>query len=80
MAFSQKEIRNDELREPKAGVVYLSASSKAPIVPVGIYGLEKAFGLILGIRPKITVKIGNPLVRTSFQKIRLKKKRVLILE
>ena len=36
--------------------------SKAPIVPIGIYGLEESLWsyLLRGVRPRISVKIGKP--------------------
>jgi len=60
--FPEGDTESDQLREPKSGVVYLSASSKAPIVPIGIYGLEESLWsyLLKGVRPMISVKIGKP--------------------
>ena len=77
--FPEGDTENDELREPKAGVVYLSASSKAPIVPVGIYGLEKSLWSYLwkGIRPKITVKIGKPFGPYQLSKNKVEKEKEL---
>ncbi len=60
--FPEGDTESDELRKPKAGVVYLSATHKSIIVPVGIYGLKKSLWhyLIKGVRPHITVKVGKP--------------------
>ena len=43
-------------------MVYLSASSEAPIIPIGIYGLDESLWhyLFKGVRPKINIKIGKP--------------------
>ena len=60
--FPEGDTKHDKLRKPKSGVVYLSASSEAPIVPIGIYGLDESLWhyLFKGVRPKINIKIGKP--------------------
>lgn len=60
--FPEGDTESDELRQPKAGVVYLSASHMTPIVPIGVHGLKKSLWsyLLQGVRPHITIKIGKP--------------------
>ncbi len=78
--FPEGDTQHDKLREPKAGVVYLSASSRAPIVPVGIYGLEDSLWsyLFKGIRPKISVEIGKPFGPYELSKNKVEKEKELI--
>ena len=59
--FPEGDTEHDKLRQPKSGVVYLSASSSAPIIPIGVYGLDKSLWhyLFKGVRPKITINIGK---------------------
>ena len=73
--FPEGDTEGEELRHPKAGVVYLSASHMTQIVPVGIYGLKKSLWsyLLDGVRPQITVKIGKPFGPYTLSKDRKKK-------
>ena len=73
--FPEGDTDGDELRQPKAGVVYLSASHMTPIVPIGIYGLKKSLWgyLFDGVRPQITVKIGKPFGPYGLSKDKTKK-------
>ena len=49
------------LSRPKNGAVYLSAIGKAPIVPIGIYGAERAWeGALKGVRSRVNINIGKP--------------------
>ena len=78
--FPEGDTEGEELRQPKAGVVYLSASHMTQIVPVGIYGLKKSLWsyLLDGVRPQITVKIGKPFGPYTLSKDRKKKEDDLI--
>ena len=78
--FPEGDTESDELRKPKAGVVYLSASHKSPIVPIGIYGLKKSLWhyLLKGIRPKIVIKIGKPFGPFVLSKDKKNRERELI--
>ena len=78
--FPEGDTEGEELRHPKAGVVYLSASHMTQIVPVGIYGLKKSLWsyLLDGVRPQITVKIGKPFGPYTLSKDRKKKEDDLI--
>ena len=68
--FPEGDTEGDELRKPKAGVVYLSASHMVPIVPLGVYGLKKSlwYYLFKGVRPRTTIKIGKPFGPYSISK------------
>jgi len=59
--FPDGGVSYDLLSKPKNGAVYLSTIGKAPIVPISIYGAEKAWeGLFNGVRSKVNVNIGKP--------------------
>ena len=59
--FPDGGVNETILGNPKNGTVYLSTIGKAPIVPMAIYGAEKAIEQILeGVRPSVTVNIGKP--------------------
>lgn len=50
------------LQEPKAGLSLLASRSGAPILPVAVYGSEKARGLpIVWEHPRITIRLGEPV-------------------
>ena len=68
--FPEGDTESDELRKPKAGVVYLSASHMVPIVPLGVYGLKKSlwYYLFRGVRPRTIIKIGKPFGPYSISK------------
>jgi len=53
--------RSGELGEAKPGIGRLALESGAPIVPVAIYGSERARGWKRGRFPKVTVQFGEPL-------------------
>jgi len=48
------------LRPPRPGAAYLATRSNAPILPVGVYGLNDIFPLRVTNRPTVTVHIGKP--------------------
>ena len=59
--FPDGGVNETILGNPKNGTVYLSTVGKAPIVPMAIYGAEKAIEDVLdGVRPRVTVNIGKP--------------------
>ena len=59
--FPEGNTESSTLRKAKPGVVYLSTMEKVKVLPVGIYGLKQnPINYILkGIRPKISIKIGE---------------------
>lgn len=48
------------LRPPRPGVAFIATRSGAPILPVGIVGLEHLFPLRIFNRPVIKINIGKP--------------------
>lgn len=48
------------LRPPRPGTAYLTTRGDAPILPVGIVGLENLFPLRLINRPVVKINIGQP--------------------
>ena len=59
--FPDGGVSYNLLSRPKNGAVYLSTIGKAPIVPIGIYGAERAWeGIFKGIRPSVCINIGKP--------------------
>ncbi len=59
--FPDGGVNDTILGSPKNGAVYLSTVGKAPIVPMAIYGAEKAIENVLdGVRPRVTVNVGKP--------------------
>ena len=78
--FPEGDTESDQLRAPKAGVVYLSASQKTPIVPLGVYGLKKSlwYYLFRGVRPHIEIKIGKPFGPYTLSKDKINRENELI--
>lgn len=61
MHFPQGSIRKNKTIETiNKGFVVLAKMTKADILPIGISGLEK-YNWNIFKRPKITVKVGNPI-------------------
>ena len=59
--FPDGGVSYNLLSRPKNGAVYLSAIGKAPIVPIGIYGAERAWeGVLKGVRSRVNINIGKP--------------------
>ena len=59
--FPDGGVSYNLLSRPKKGAVYLSTVGNCPIVPMSIYGAEKAWeGLFRGIRPRVCINIGKP--------------------
>ena len=48
------------LRPARPGTAYLAARTGAPILPVGLFGMNDVFPYTLGRRAKIHINIGNP--------------------
>jgi len=48
------------LRPARPGTAYLTTRTAAPLLPIGLYGMNDVFPLQLGRRAKITVNIGKP--------------------
>ena len=66
--FPDGGVSYNLLSEPKNGAVYLSTIGRAPIVPMSIYGAERALeGLFKGIRSKVCVNIGKPFGPYNFE-------------
>lgn len=78
--FPEGDTESDQLRAPKAGVVYLSASQKASIVPIGVYGLKKSlwYYLFRGVRPHIEIKIGKPFGPYTLSKDKINRENELV--
>ncbi len=67
--FPEGTSTSDGIRPAKNGVVYLSAMTNAPIVPVSILGLSSAWkNLFRGVRPTVKIKIGKPFGPISLPK------------
>ena len=59
--FPDGGVSYNLLSRPKKGAVYLSTVGNCPIVPMSIYGAERAWeGLFRGIRSKVCINIGKP--------------------
>ncbi|HEX2172943.1 MAG TPA: lysophospholipid acyltransferase family protein [Dehalococcoidia bacterium] len=55
--------RSGALKEPKPGLSLLAARSGAPLLPVAVWGSEKARGIsIVWEHPRIHVRVGEPFV------------------
>lgn len=48
------------LRPARPGTAYLTTRSGAPILPIGLYGMNDVFPIHLGKRARITINIGKP--------------------
>ena len=48
------------LRPARPGTAYLTTLTGAPILPIGLYGLNDIFPFKLGKRAKVTINIGTP--------------------
>lgn len=58
--FPEGTSTSTQLRPAKMGVVYLSVVTSAPIIPVGITGLQDAWKQwFRGIRPRVVIEIGK---------------------
>ncbi len=76
--FPEGTSTDTSLRKAKNGVVYLSTMTKAPIVPVGITGLETAWeDIFRGVRPRVNIKIGKPFGPFQLPKGRQQKEQAL---
>lgn len=54
--------RDGRLHRAKSGIAYLAEKSGAPVLPVAIYGTEKAFKELARLRrPRLVVRFGRPL-------------------
>ena len=59
--FPDGGVSYNLLSKPKKGTVFLSNLGKAPIVPMAIYGAEKAWeGALKGVRSRVCINIGKP--------------------
>ena len=59
--FPDGGVSYNLLSKPKKGTVFLSNLSKAPIVPMAIYGAERAWeGALKGVRSRVCINIGKP--------------------
>ena len=59
--FPDGGVSYNLLSKPKNGAVFLSALGNAPIVPMSIYGAERAWeGIFKGIRSRVCINIGKP--------------------
>lgn len=59
--FPDGGVSYNLLSKPKKGAVFLSNLGSAPIVPMSIYGAEKAWeGALKGIRSRVCINIGKP--------------------
>jgi 1-acyl-sn-glycerol-3-phosphate acyltransferase len=76
--FPEGASTADSLRPAKNGVVYLSTVAAAPVLPVGIVGLENVLGLWRrGLRPEVTIRIGKPVGPFSLPRERAARDRAL---
>lgn len=48
------------LRPARPGTAFLTTRTEAPILPIGLIGMNDVFPIRLGRRPKITINIGKP--------------------
>jgi len=59
--FPDGGVSYNLLSKPKKGAVFLSTLGNAPIVPMSIYGAERAWkGALKGVRSRICINIGKP--------------------
>ena len=59
--FPDGGVSYNLLNKPKNGAVFLSTLGNAPIVPISIYGAERAWeGAFRGIRSRVCINIGKP--------------------
>lgn len=59
--FPDGGVSYNLLSKPKKGAVFLSTLGNAPMVPMSIYGAEKAWeGALKGIRSRVCINIGKP--------------------
>ncbi len=59
--FPDGGVSYNLLSKPKKGAVFLSNLGSAPIVPMSIYGAERAWeGAFKGIRSNVCINIGKP--------------------
>ena len=59
--FPDGGVNYNILSKPKNGAVFLSTLGNAPIVPMAIYGAERAWeGALKGIRSRVCINIGKP--------------------
>ena len=59
--FPDGGVSYNLLSKPKNGAVFLSTMGEAPIVPISIYGAERAWeGALRGIRSRVCINIGKP--------------------
>ncbi len=73
--FPDGGVSYNLLNEPKNGAVFLSTLGNAPIVPMSIYGAERAWeGVFKGIRSRVCINIGKPFGPYQLSKDRKKKK------
>ena len=77
--FPEGDTLSNELRPAKGGVVFLSTTMQAPIVPMSISGFGENIWIDLfsGIRPKIQINIGKPFGPFSLPKDRNKREEAL---
>ena len=59
--FPDGGVSYNLLSKPKNGTVFLSNLGSAPVVPMAIYGAERAWeGALRGIRSRVCINIGKP--------------------
>lgn len=59
--YPEGHLGDPVLRPARSGVVFLSTLTKAPVVPVSIWGAETALsGFGQGLRPDVEIRIGKP--------------------
>ncbi len=59
--FPDGGVSYNLLSKPKNGAVFLSNLGSAPVVPMAIYGAERAWeGALRGIRSRVCINIGKP--------------------
>lgn len=53
--------RSGVLQQAKTGVAYLADKAQVPVIPVAVYGTEKAFAQMLHLRrPRVVGQVGEP--------------------
>lgn len=55
------------LRPARPGVALLTARAGAPILPVGLDGVEQIFPIRFGKRPRVTIRVGKPFGPFRFE-------------
>ena len=74
--YPEGHLGDPTLRPARSGVVFLSTLTKAPIVPVSIWGAETALsGFGKGLRPDVEIRIGKPFGPFDLPREKEKKKR-----